>query len=74
MAVQVRKVVEFEKGAKEFEERLVCPFCGATYDAVIDPASETVTFDLKPDETFCDHFDPNDCEWEETSVVFYFKA
>jgi hypothetical protein len=73
MAVQVRKVVEFEEGEKEFEVQLVCPFCRATYDVVIDPANEQLGFDLGLDETFCEHFEPSDCEWAENVVVFYFK-
>jgi len=73
MAVQVRKVVEFEEGEKEFDVQLVCPFCGATYDATIDPANNEVTFELQHDETFCEHFEPSNCEWEEDKVVFYFK-
>ena len=68
----VRKVVE--RTAETEEVTLVCPFCNAEYDAEIDFANQTVTFDLAPDETFCQHFDPNDSEWQENSVVFYFKS
>jgi len=73
MAVQVRKVVGFKENLGEFEEQLVCPFCNATYDVTIDPSSQTVTFDLAPEETFCEHFDPSDCEWVEGAVAFYFN-
>ena len=71
MAVKVCKAIELEEGM--FDAKLVCPFCQATYTVIIDPEDQTATFDLAPDETFCEHFNPYDCEWEDDQVVFYFR-
>jgi hypothetical protein len=71
MAVKARKAIELEEGA--FEAELVCPFCQATYTVIIDSEDKTATFDLAPDETFCEHLDPDNCEWEDDQVVFYFR-
>ena len=71
MAVEVRKIIMLKEG--KFDAKLLCPFCQFAYDVTIDPEDQTVTFELAPDETFCEHFDPVDCEWEDDQVVFYFR-
>jgi hypothetical protein len=71
MAVEVRKIIMLKEG--KFDAKLVCPFCQSGYDVTIDPEDQTATFELAPDETFCEHFDPDDCEWEDDQVVFYFR-